>query len=197
MHVIVPKPSQVSISVQLFGLCASKLFVPIHIKTEQAEKPSFSQSQSTTESQTKENDPMMINVSGLTLGILSLKYTAAAEPSRTLLRRTTPCEQRRWHIDIETSTRPGCSNSWKVPHAWSSSGSHIEAKMFYKSSRECCTDLFGGGECNIADFCECNENSQDGTCQLKTPQQQAPTTTNKDNCERWHFNLDTKVRIKK
>mmetsp|Transcript_12721 Transcript_12721/g.31053 ORF Transcript_12721/g.31053 Transcript_12721/m.31053 type:complete len:222 (+) Transcript_12721:102-767(+) len=137
------------------------------------------------------------------LGILLLKYSTAAVanaqpmPPKFLRRGATPCHLRRWHIDIENiEMKPGCSNSWKVPSSWSSTP-HVESRMFYESSEECCAELFEDGECNLSDFCECGgggtgtRTQNDGFCGLEG--QGANTVA--DHCDgspRWHFNMDTK-----
>ena len=126
----------------------------------------------------------------LALAVLCMKHTTQVEANTFIRGGMTPCESRRWHIDIEIDT-PGCSNSWKVPSSWTSSP-HIESRMFYASADECCTELFEDGECNINDFCECKSKSQDGVCALELDQ----TVTVADHCNgepKWHFNMDTKT----
>lgn len=130
-------------------------------------------------------------LSRLVLAILSLKYTSIGADADGILRGMTPCERRRWHIDIENADKPGCSNSWKVPSSWSSDP-HVESKMFYETSDECCYQHFENGECNISDFCECQEKAEDGTCALEIQQL---ATTDDDQCDdnpKWHLDWDTK-----
>lgn len=129
-----------------------------------------------------------MNVSRLII-ILSLKCTAVVEAAPAL-RGMTPCDLRRWHIDIESAT-PGCSNSWKVPSSWRLPGN--EARMFYDSSDKCCSDLFDTGKCNIADFCECREEEENDTCVVT--KQSNLFDPLRDHCEsnaKWHFDIDTK-----
>mmetsp|Transcript_3549 Transcript_3549/g.7840 ORF Transcript_3549/g.7840 Transcript_3549/m.7840 type:complete len:214 (-) Transcript_3549:120-761(-) len=130
-------------------------------------------------------------LSRLLLAILSLKCTSV--DADRALRGMTPCERRRWHIDIENVEKPGCSNSWKVPSSWSSNP-HVESKMFYESSDECCLELFVNRECNLSDFCECEEKSEDGTCGLEAQQLTATTDDDRqcDDNPKWHLDWDTK-----
>jgi len=110
-------------------------------------------------------------VSRLILAILSLRYCVVATKSDRALRGTTPCELRRWHLNIEEETaKPVCSNSWKVP-SWTANRNHL----FYESLEECCSDLFEDQECNTFNACE--------------PEEQVNA-----HCDspKWHFDLDTK-----
>lgn len=116
----------------------------------------------------------------LLFGILSLSSRAADAAGRRALRvrGRTPCENRRWHIDIENPTQQGCSNSWKVPNHWRLP--EHKARMFYDSYEECCSFLYGDGECNIANLCD----------------EVDPQQAEDDHCGRnpkWHIDLDTKV----
>ena len=124
-----------------------------------------------------------------------LLASASTEATRTLrgtTRGMTPCELRKWHVDID-SNRPGCSNSWKVPSSWHFPAN--EVRMFYASSEHCCADLFGGEkECHLSDFCEC-EAEEEESCVAKTIHEQVDPLDK--HCEgangpKWHFDLDTK-----
>mmetsp|Transcript_21095 Transcript_21095/g.37833 ORF Transcript_21095/g.37833 Transcript_21095/m.37833 type:complete len:194 (-) Transcript_21095:266-847(-) len=113
--------------------------------------------------------------SRLLLAILSLKYSSAGAAD-SALRGATPCELRRWHIDIDNVKTPGCSNSWRVPDSW-----HIPANaihMFYASAAECCFDLYEDGACNIVSHC--------------APTIQEITNANEwcDNDPKWHNDFD-------
>jgi len=132
----------------------------------------------------------MVSTPLLAILSLSLEFTSSME-TNLVLRGMTPCERRRWHINIEHTAKPGCSNSWKVPSSWSIDP-HIESKMFYETSDECCHGLFENGECNLHDFCECQEKAEDGTCALEA---QNLSTTDENECDdnpKWHLDWDTK-----
>mmetsp|Transcript_4367 Transcript_4367/g.9870 ORF Transcript_4367/g.9870 Transcript_4367/m.9870 type:complete len:173 (-) Transcript_4367:107-625(-) len=110
--------------------------------------------------------------SRLILAILSLTYSVAATKPDRALRGTTPCALRKWHLDFEHATKPGCSNSWKVP-SWTA---HRPDQFYYASSENCCSELFEDGECNIVDECEPKVVQVDDHCDNPT----------------WHFDMDTK-----
>ena len=99
--------------------------------------------------------------------------TAVYKPQHK--RATTPCEERKWHLNIESTQRPGCSNSFKVPIDW-----HGNDRFFFGSAEECCSHLMGDDqECNIYNACD-------------TKQQ---PTDHDDHCSdnpKWHYDLDTK-----
>lgn len=102
---------------------------------------------------------------------------SAVEAATSALRGSTPCDQRRWHHDIDNPARPGCSNSWRVPSSWLLPAH--EDRMFFASYDECCSTLFEDGECNITDLCD-----------ETTPQEAVD-----DHCAgnpKWHIDLDTK-----
>jgi len=114
-----------------------------------------------------ENNTIM--ASKLTLALISLSLKFSVVESDRALRGMSPCDQRKWHLDMGNPAQHGCSNSFKVP-SWF----HNQPHLFYESSEKCCSDLFEGQECNIIDQCNPKEFV--------------------DNCDspKWHFDLDTK-----
>jgi len=123
--------------------------------------------------------------------VLTWTFAEAARTLRGATRGTTPCELRRWHIDIDSGSRQGCSNSWKVPSSWRLIAN--EARLFYESSEHCCADLFGeeGKACHLADFCECEADEED-VCVVKTIREQTyPLDEHCAGAPKWHLDLDT------
>lgn len=112
--------------------------------------------------------------SKLLLTMLLSAYGAdvtTAEEERGLRGSGTPCDQRKWHIDLKDPSDPGCTNEFKVP-SWVLNN----PKMSFDSSDECCTILFPANYCKITDACG-DESTEKDPC---------------DDAAKWHFDMDTK-----